>query len=269
MTRPLIRPSGTFSPRGGEKDLESPRPAQRGEGGAKRRVRGRVITSSSAHRAVPRLRMTIVVVLALAACRTARPPYAEPIAPLTASTPDAAARQLAERRSDFRGERSLVRLRLPDRSARGQLQVDREGRMLLTIYTPLGTIAARLYVEGDEVIFLNTLQSTAWRGKANEFAGSLGLFGSALAPSSLALLLVGLPPAVLDSISYASSGMESVRLPDLLITYDPPAYPPKRVMIDRGARHVEIEHLESYADPEVLKAPSIPDDYRCCVLPQL
>ena len=42
MTQPLIRPLGTFSPHGGEKGLEFPRPAQRGEGGAKRRVRGRV-----------------------------------------------------------------------------------------------------------------------------------------------------------------------------------------------------------------------------------
>jgi hypothetical protein len=39
---PLIRPSGTFSPlaRGEGSRTEIPRPAQRGEGGVKRQVRG-------------------------------------------------------------------------------------------------------------------------------------------------------------------------------------------------------------------------------------
>src|SRR5438270_11146231 len=44
---PLIRPSGTFSPPAGRRATVPPRPATRGEGGAKRRVRG--ISSRSHH----------------------------------------------------------------------------------------------------------------------------------------------------------------------------------------------------------------------------
>ncbi len=245
--------------------FESPRPAQRGEGGAKRRVRGRALISSSAG--------VIILSLAVVSCRTARPPAGEELAPVTASSPAEAAQQLAARRSQFEGERSLVRLRIPSSrmniSARGQLQVDRAGRMLLTIYTPLGTTAARLYAEGDEITFLNDLQSNAWRGKAADFAGSLGLFGTALPTESVAMLLVGLPPAGLDSISYAATGIAEVRLPNAVVTYDPPVYPPKTIRIDRDGRHVDVEHLESYADPESLQRPEIPDSYRCCVLPRL
>src|SRR5437870_1971790 len=56
---PLIRPSATFSPQAGRRtSREIPRPAKRGEGAAKRQVRGRVITAPSAHCAVRGLRMT-------------------------------------------------------------------------------------------------------------------------------------------------------------------------------------------------------------------
>ena len=205
-------------------------------------------------------RTSAVCLLFVAACRTTRPPNAEPLAALTSTSPAEAARQLAERRSQFRGERSLIRIRLPQISARGQLQVDAAGRMLLTIYTPLGTTAARLFTEGDDVIFLNDFESTAWRGKASEF----GMFGG-----PIPLLLIGLPPPGLESITYGPAGMESVRLPDVTIVYDPPVYPPKRVTIDRGLRHVEIEHLDSFIDSTPLQAPEIPSNYRCCVLPQL
>ncbi len=215
-----------------------------------------------------RLRMTIAALALLAACRTTRPPNAEPITPLTAMSAADAAQQLAVRRSQFRGERTLIRLRMPSASARGQLQVDGSGRMLLTIYTPLGTTAARLYAEGDEVTFLNDFDSSAWRGKPADLAGGFGFFGANMAPAAVALLLVGLPPSDLQSIAYAPTGMQQVRFSDLSITYDPPVYPPKRVVIDRGDRRVEIDHLESYLSEESLKRLEIPRNYRCCVLPR-
>src|SRR6266508_1551739 len=57
---PLIRPPATFSPQAGRRSSrEVPRPAKRGEGAAKRRVRGRVITASSAQCAASELRMTL------------------------------------------------------------------------------------------------------------------------------------------------------------------------------------------------------------------
>jgi len=203
-------------------------------------------------------RAAVIIVLLLAACRTTRPPNAEPLAPLTAIAPSQAEEQLALRRSQFRGERSLIRVRLPHFSARGQLQVDAAARMLMTVYTPLGTTAARLYVDGEDVIFLDDFRSTAWRGKPSDLAGALGVFGN----TRLALLLIGLPPAGLDSITYGVTGMQSVTLPEVTVTYDPPVYPPKKVVIVRSEQRVEIEHLESFIDPETLQPPEIPRDYR-------
>lgn len=203
----------------------------------------------------------------MVACRTAtRPPNAEPLAPLTSSTPDEAAQQLALRRSEFRGERSLVRVRLPNITTRGQLQVDSAGRMLMTVYAPLiNTTAARLYVDRDQVIFLNDVQSTAWQGRPSDLAGSLAAFGN----SELPMLLLGLPATGVNDMTYGAAGLQSVRLGDVAVSFQPAVYPPKIVAIDRGAQHVEIEHLESFVDPEAVQAPAIPRDYRCCVLPQV
>src|SRR5712691_571381 len=210
-------------------------------------------------------RAAAVILFLLAACRTTRPSHGEPIAPLTATSPSEASQQLVARRLEFRGERSLIRLRVPRISARGQLQVDGAGRMMLTVYTPLGTTGARLYVDGQDVIFLDDFRSTAWRGKPSDLAGALEVFAN----TRLALLLVGLPPDGLESITYAATGIQAVSLPDVAVTYDPPVYPPKRLVITRGEQRVEIEHLESYSDPETLEPPDIPRDYRCCVLPQI
>jgi len=210
-------------------------------------------------------RTAVVVLFLLAACRTTRPPNAEPLAPLTSTNPAEAAQQLALRRSEFRGERSLIRVRLPQISGRGQLHVDSAGRMLMIVYTPLGTTGARLYVDADQVIFLNDFQSTAWRGKASDLGGSLAAFGS----SELPMLLIGLPAAGVNDITYAPAGIQSVRLSDVTVNYEPSAYPPKIVAIDREGQHVEIEHLDSYVDAEAVKAPDIPRGYRCCVLPEM
>jgi hypothetical protein len=205
-------------------------------------------------------RSAAVCLILLAACRTTRPPGAEPIAPLNAESPAEAARQLADRRAQFRGQRSFIRLKLGQLSARGQLQIDSGGRMLMTIYSPIGTTVARLYAEGDDVIFLNDFEATVSRGKAADF-GALG--------GQTALLLVGLPPAGVESITYGAAGIESVNLAGASIRFDPPIYPPKRVTIDQGPRHVEIEHLESFVDAATLTPPEIPSSYRCCVPPPL
>jgi len=205
-------------------------------------------------------RAAAVCLFVLAACRTTRPPGAEPLAPLTSTSPSEAARQLAERRSQFRGERSLIRLKLAQLSARAQLQIDSGGRMLMTIYSPIGTTLARLYADGDDVIFLNDFEATVSRGKAKDF-GALG--------GPVPFLLVGLPASGQAVVTYSVAGIESVRLSDTTINYDPAVYPPRRVVIDHGNRHIEIEHLESFVDPSTLKAPEIPSDYRCCVPPPL
>ncbi|HEY6843662.1 MAG TPA: hypothetical protein VI391_05790 [Thermoanaerobaculia bacterium] len=160
----------------------------------------------------------------------------------------------------------MIRVRLPQITTRGQLQVDSAGRMLMTVYAPvLNTTAARLYVDRDQVIFLNDIDSTAWRGRPSDLSGNLAAFGN----SELPMLLVGLPASGVNDVAYAPAGIQSVQLGDVVVTYNPPVYPPKDVAIDRGAQHVEIQHLDTYADPGPVQAPAIPHDYRCCVLPQI
>src|SRR5205809_1073543 len=153
----------------------------------------------------------------------------------SAVTSTARSTSIAQRRAEFRGERSLIRLKMPQLSARAQLEIDSGGRMLMTIYSPIGTTLARLYAEGDDVIFLNDFEATVSRGKAKDF-GALG--------GPVPFLLIGLPGTGQEAITYGPAGIESVRLSDATINYDPPVYPPKRVVVDQGSRHIEIDHLE-------------------------
>jgi hypothetical protein len=213
--------------------------------------------------------MTIVVVaLVLAACRTTRPAGEQPIAPLTGPAQQA----LVQQRDHFEGERSVVRIRstngVQTQSARAQLQVGRTGDMLITVYAPVvNTSAARLYAANGQIVFVNDLEKTAWQGPASEFAGSFGFIGSD--PSALAFLILGLPARDATSLAYGESGLQSARLQDIVVAYDPPAYPPQRVVIVRGAQRVEIDHLEDYASPAPIEPLKVPADYRCCVLPRM
>ncbi len=211
--------------------------------------------------------MTCLALVLLSGCRTIRHlPEGTPLAPLTSTNASDAAQQLVARRSQFRGERSLIRLRLPNgASARAQLQVDPSLRMMLTVYTPIGTTAARLYSAAGDVVFINHLEKTAWRGRATELSGAL----DTLATEAATLLIIGLPPGGDVALSYSQAGLARASLADVIIRFDPPSYPPQHVTIARGEQQVDIDHLESVESSETLRAPEIPGNYRCCVAPQL
>lgn len=207
----------------------------------------------------------------LAGCRTTRPAGEEtPIAPLTSTSSTDAARQLSARRAQLTSERILMIIRATNAgrtmSFRAQLQVDNK-RMLLTVYTPFGTNAVRLFAAGDEVTFVNDFESTWWHGSAAEFAATFGFFGSA-PPSAMGLLIAGLPAEGL-SYDYAATGIARATAGDVVVTYDPPSYPPKHVTIVRGAQKLEIETLESAMTTAAVVAPDVPKNYRCCVAPKL
>jgi hypothetical protein len=215
-----------------------------------------------------------VVVAVSAACRTTRPAADEtPIPPLTSTSAAEAAQQLAARRAAFTGERGLMRIRATSgdqtQSFRAQLQLDRTGRMLLTAYTPIGTTAIRLFTDGREVTFINDLEGTWWRGDAADFSRSFGFFGS-LDPSAMAMLIDGLPP---DSsavvVEYAPTGIARASVGDAVVSFDPPVYPPKHVVVSRGAQQLELQHLESAMTAQPVVPPEVPRDYRCCVPPAL
>ena len=217
-------------------------------------------------------RAFVLLIALLAACRTARPAGEEtPVAPLTSTSPADAARQLTARRAQLTGERSLLRIRATNgdrsQSFRAQLQIDNSNRMLLTAYTPLGTTAIRLYADASEVTFINDLEGTWWHGTAADFANSFGFFG-ATSPYSMALLIAGLPVDG-PTYDYAAAGLSRANVGDVVITYDPPSYPPQHIAIVRAAQKLEIETLESAMTTANVAKPAAPNGYRCCVPPRL
>jgi hypothetical protein len=218
-------------------------------------------------------RASVLLIALLAACTTARPAGEEtPVAPLTSASPADAARQLTARRAQLTGERSLLRIRATNgdrsQSFRAQLQIDRGNRMLLTAYTPLGTTAIRLYADASEVTFINDLEGTWWHGTAADFAASFGFFGAA-SPYSMALLIAGFPAEGPITYDYAAAGLSRATAGDVVVTYDPPSYPPKHITIARGSQKLEIETLESAMTTASVAKPAAPNGYRCCVAPRL
>ncbi len=218
--------------------------------------------------------LAALILCAIAAgCQTARPAGEEtPLAPLTSTSADDAARQLAARRAQMTSERALLMIRATNEgrslSLRAQLQIDNGGRMLLTAYTPFGTNAIRLYAEGSEVTFVNDLEGTWWHGGVAEFGRSFGFFGSA-SPSSIGLLLMGLPAGNNFKYEYAATGLKRANAGDVVVVYDPPSYPPQHILVTHGAQSLDIQAQESATTTAAIVPPAIPSDYRCCFVPKM
>jgi hypothetical protein len=183
-------------------------------------------------------RLVLLVALALgAACRTGRP-AGESVSPLSAPTPEAAMQQLKDRRDDFDGMRSLMRVRATTKektqSFRAQLIVHDRRRMELVAYTPVGTTALNLRADGDRVTSDPPVAPEAF-----QFLRAAGL-----TPAETAMLILGLPPR--DDLRYevTSTGLQRAEIGDVVVTFDPPSFPATRVVIARGNDRVEIEHLE-------------------------
>lgn len=222
---------------------------------------------------MPRAIFILGLATLLAGCRTTRPAGEEaPVAPLTSTSPADAARQLTARRAQLTGERSLLRIRATNgdrsQSFRAQLQIDNSNRMLLTAYTPLGTTAIRLYADASEVTFINDLEGTWWHGSASDFASSFGFFGTT-SPYSMSLLIAGLPAEGAITYDHGPAGLSRANVGDVVVTYDPPSYPPTHVTISRGSQKLEIETLESAMTTASVAKPEAPNGYRCCVAPRL
>jgi hypothetical protein len=187
------------------------------------------------------------VLLVISGCRTARP-TGEPLAPLTATTPEEARAQLQERRAAFHGVESLMRIRATTRgetqSFRATLAIEDARSMRLTAFTPVGTTALTLESVGDHVRLKNFIEHSEWEGPARDLGRTLGLFGSELLPSEMAMLLTGLPPR--DDLDYRfeAAGLAGAAFGGMTVTFDPPSFPARRVTVLRGADRIEIEHLE-------------------------
>ena len=174
-------------------------------------------------------------------------PTGEAIAPLRASTADEALQQLHARAASFRGAKSLMRVRTTvggkTQSFRAQLIVKDARSMELIAYTPVGTTALRMRAEGDEVTIDNRLEGNEWEGSSQELAQSFGFFG-ALRPAEMSMLILGLPPRDDAAYETTADGLAKATFGDVVVTFDPPAFPAKNVVVTRGADRVELEQLE-------------------------
>lgn len=183
----------------------------------------------------------------ISSCRTTRP-VGDPVAPLSASSPEEAMAQLRAKRAAFGGVRSLMRVRVvtpgKTQSFRAQLVVHDARRMELIAYTPVGTTALTMRADGDEVSVENHLEQSAWEGSSSDLARSLGFLGAGLTPAEMAMLIVGIPPR--DDLEYEveSSGLRRAATGDLVVTFEPATFPAQRVVVLHGGDRVEVEHLE-------------------------
>jgi hypothetical protein len=188
-----------------------------------------------------------ILAAAFTSCRTVRP-SGSPVAPLTATSAEEAMSQLRARRAAFDGVRSLMRVRATTgertQSFRAQLVVHDARRMELIAYTPVGTTALTMHADGDEVSVQNHLEQSEWKGSGSELARSLGFLGAGLTPAEMAMLIVGIPPR--DDLQYeaTSAGLTRASIADLVVTFEPAAFPARNVVVVRGNDRVEVEHLE-------------------------
>lgn len=184
-----------------------------------------------------RLAAAVVVAALLFSCRTGRPDGVA-VAPLTAATAEDAMQQLRARRASFDGLRSLMRVRATTKgktqSFRAQLAVHDARRMELIAYTPVGTTALTLKADGDRVTSNPQVAPESF-----DFLRATGL-----TPAEMAMLIAGLPPR--DDLQYEvdAAGLRRASFGDLTVTFEPPSFPAKNVVVTRGEDRVEIEHLE-------------------------
>lgn len=179
----------------------------------------------------------IAALLLLGACRSTRP-VGVAVEPLAATTAEEARAQLRERRESFRGMRSLMRVRATTngktQSFRAQLAVHDPRRMELIAYTPVGTTALTMKADGDRITTNPQVAPEAF-----EFLRATGL---TLAETGM--LLLGLPPRDGMQIDFAPGGVASATAGEITVTFEPPAFPSKHVVVTRGADRIEIEHVE-------------------------
>lgn len=173
------------------------------------------------------------------------------MAPLRASSGEEALSQLHGRVAAFAGARSLMRVRATTagktQSFKAQLVIPNRDSMELIAYTPLGTTAVTIRADGDRVSFVDHVEKSSWEGSPEDLARSLSIYATSMKPAEMAMLLIGLPAA--QGVEYVStpSGLQSGSTPEVAVMFEPPQFPPKRVVVRRGADLVEIEHMEIVA----------------------
>ncbi|HWW60666.1 MAG TPA: DUF3261 domain-containing protein [Thermoanaerobaculia bacterium] len=178
-------------------------------------------------------RASLFFLLFAVACRTSAPTGA-PIAPLTATSSAEAIEQLRARRASFAGAQALMRVRATvngkTQSFRAKLSLPDARRMELVAFTPVGTTAAKITADGDQINVDNK--------------EDFGFFTTSLIPAEMAMLILGLPPRDGLDVDVTPAGLRSARVDNVSIAFDPPAFPAKHALVTRGDDRIDIELLE-------------------------
>ncbi len=239
---------------------------------------------ASAVRARARAGSLLALVALVAACATARQDV-RPIAPLAASDARSAWNELLRIRRSSPRLASYASIRVEARgkkqSFRATIEADGEGRLRVDAFTPMGTAAFTLHVDGGESTMIDHVNRTWWRGPFATASRSLGLPDS-LDARGLAMLAFGLPAsaaeAAIDGERVAQNGIEYVvetsgiaeaGTGEWVARFDEPAYPATGVTIvtGDGERSMSVRHLEVGAASRAIVPPKIDRSYRCCVEP--
>lgn len=196
------------------------------------------------------MKAVAILAAALVSCRSAG--SGVPLQPLRTTTAEAAQMELTDRGMRVAAVRSMMRVRATvggkTQTFTARLAVDKPARMEMTIFTPMGTTAATIWANGNEVSFVNNLEGTSWEGSAEDLAKSLAFYSAELQPMEMALLIMGFPPQR-QGIEYefAPTGMKRASIGDVEVTFQQPVFPPADVIVKRGNDVVEIRHMEMLA----------------------
>lgn len=179
----------------------------------------------------------LIALFAVIACATGRPSGVA-VVPLSAATREDTIAQLRERRANFHGMKSLMRVRATSggktQSFRAQLIVHDAQRMELIAYTPMGTTALTMKANGTQI-----QSDPQVAPEAFAFLRETGL-----TPAEMGMVILGLPPRDDRAFTFAAGGLAHVDIGEVIAVFDPPAFPAKRVTITTMRDRIEIEHLE-------------------------
>jgi hypothetical protein len=194
--------------------------------------------------------LTVVALLIFTACRTAHV-TGPAIAPLPSATTEPPIEALHARAAAFPGARSVMRVRVMTaghtRSFRAQLIVENREHMELIAYTPVGTTAATIKAQGDQVTVTDALTGSMTGGSASDLLQQYGFFTGGLTPAEMGMLLLGYPPRRDLRYEATAAGLSRASVGDVVVTFNPPALPAHNVAVEHGQDRVEIEHLEVVA----------------------
>ena len=182
-------------------------------------------------------------------CRTARLPDEQPIPPLTEASPQAAIAALRERMAKLIDVHALVRIRVatPERidTFKASVTVANPQQMELTIFTPLNTTAATITSNGNTVKIRDVVRGTTIATTSEQLAASYGIFVPNVAPSDMALLLLGFPAVPDATYDATATGLRRAIVGDATIDYEPPVQPVQTVKLTRPQQTVEMTVLEA------------------------